>query len=172
MKKILLILMIFLCCSCSSTYTLTSIGNVTAYSSNGDILRKWENVKLIESTNGFIKENSFKTFGYNFYDPYTDNFVIINNAVPCIIEYKVIDDGTISEMTEKLEQIEFEKLIERYNTLCKQKENIEKLLKTLNKNSSEYKETKENLKALENYIKNITQTLWSKYQWSPLGYTY
>ena len=73
MKKILLILMVILCCSCASTYTITTIGNVTAYTSNGDVLRKWEGVKLTKSTEYGVKENSFKTFAYNFYDPYTDN---------------------------------------------------------------------------------------------------
>ena len=88
MKKILLILIVILCCSCASTYTITTIGNVTAYTSNGDVLRKWEGVKLTESTEWAVKNNSFKTFGYNFYDAYTDTYIVINNPLslrPCFL---------------------------------------------------------------------------------------
>ena len=112
MKKILFIIMVILCSSCASTYTIATIGNVTAYTSNGDVLRKWEGVKLTESTEYGVKENSFKTFGYNFYDPYTDNYIVINNAVPCIVEYKVIDDGSVNKFYDLIRQSELNDLIE------------------------------------------------------------
>lgn len=172
MRKILLILMVILCCSCASTYTITTIGNVTAYTSNGDVLRKWEGVKLTESTEYGVKENSFKTFGYNFYDPYTDNYIVINNAVPCIVEYKVIDDGSVNKFYDSMRQNELDDLIEHYKILCYQKNEIIKLMKTMDKNSDDYKNTKENLKGLNEQIKSVEKTLWDKYQWSPIGYSF
>lgn len=170
MKKILFILMVILCSSCASTYTITTIGNVTAYTSNGDVLRKWEGVKLTESTEWGVKDNSFKTFGYNFYDPYTDNYIVINNAVPCIVEYKVIDDGSVNKFYESMRQTELDDLIEHYKILYYQKNEIIKLMKTMDKNSDDYKNTKENIKGLNEKIKSVEKILWDKYQWSPIGY--
>ena len=172
MKKILFLLMVILCSSCASTYTITTIGNVTAYTSNGDVLRKWEGVKLTESTEWGVKDNSFKTFGYNFYDPYTDNYIVINNAVPCIVEYKVINDGSVNKFYESMHQTELDDLIEHYKILCYQKNEIIKLMKTMDKNSDDYKNIKENLKGLNEKIKSVEKTLWDKYQWSPIGYSF
>ena len=172
MKKILFIIMVILCSSCASTYTITTIGNVTAYTSNGDVLRKWEDVKLTESTEWGVKDNSFKTFGYNFYDPYTNNYIVINNAVPCIVEYKVIDDGSVNKFYESMCQTELNNLIEHYKILCYQKNEIIKLMKTMDKNSDDYKNIKENLKGLNEKIKSAEKILWDKYQWSPIGYSF
>ena len=92
MKKISLFLgSILLLASCTSTQWAI-IGDVTAYNSDGTVLRQWDNV-VIESGysddwNGKQTTSyAMKTFGINFSDPVTQKNIIISNAVPCIIEY-------------------------------------------------------------------------------------
>lgn len=91
MKKISLFFgCLFLFISCASTQWAIN-GDVTAYNADGTVLRQWDNV-VIES--GYVDwngkqttTNAMKTFGINFSDPKTHKYVIISNAVPCIIEY-------------------------------------------------------------------------------------
>lgn len=92
MKKISLFLgSILLLASCTSTQWAI-IGDVTAYNSDGSVLRQWDDV-VIESgysDNWSGKQTTsyaMKTFGINFSDPVTQKNIIISNAVPCIIEY-------------------------------------------------------------------------------------
>ena len=85
MKK-LFILAIALCslCSCAISY----YGNVTTFTSQGDTLQVWENVLVQEHINGYITDNAFKAYGLNFIDS-TGRGIIISNAVPYIVDYKV-----------------------------------------------------------------------------------
>ena len=91
MKK-LFILAIALCtiCSCAiSTYsTISYYGNVTTFTPQGDTLKVYENVLIQERVGGYTTENAFKSYGLNFADS-TGKGIIIGNAVPYIVEYKV-----------------------------------------------------------------------------------
>ena len=77
--------------SCAST-KWSAIGDVTAYNSDGSILRQWNDV-IIESgyksswDGDHTLSSAFKSFGFNFTDPKKQKNIIISNAVPCIIEY-------------------------------------------------------------------------------------
>ena len=88
MKK-LFILVITLCSLCSCAITTHSFyGNVTTFTPQGDTLKVWENVLVQEHINGYITDNAFKAFGLNFIDS-TGRGIIISNAVPYIVDYKV-----------------------------------------------------------------------------------
>ena len=92
MKKIFgFLVLCLLFCSCQSV--TTCIGNVTAYNSNGTILKKWENVVIEQSVNE-TKQSSIKDYGVNFYDNKNENYVIIGNSVPYIIEYKSYNNNS------------------------------------------------------------------------------
>jgi hypothetical protein len=124
-----------------------TIGTVTAYTDDGEILKKWENVKLSES----YDDSAFKTFGCNFYDSETGSFIVINNAVPCIIEYKVIEiDNTTDNNVDNDSD-----MLKRYKTLVYQRSEIIKLMANMDKQSNEYANTKENLKKLEHLISDV-----------------
>lgn len=90
-KSILFFGYLFLLASCAPTKWSIN-GDITAYNSDGTVLRQWDNV-IIESgevdkwTGKQTTSNVFKTFGFNFTDPQTLKGIIISNAVPCIIEY-------------------------------------------------------------------------------------
>ena len=82
----ILFLAIFLC-SCS--YTTTCVGNITAYNSDGSVLREWYDVVIEETINGNKQQSSLKQYGLNFYDKYSNTNVIVSNSVPIIIEYNI-----------------------------------------------------------------------------------
>lgn len=88
MKKFF-ILAIALCTLCSCAVTTHSLyGNVTTFTPQGDTLKVWENVLVQEHINGYITDNAFKAYGLNFIDS-TGRGIIISNAVPYIVDYKV-----------------------------------------------------------------------------------
>ena len=88
MKKFLF-LTIALCSLCSCGITTHSFyGNVTTFTPQGDTLKVYDNVLIQEHINGCVTENAFKNFGLNFIDS-TGKGIIIGNAVPYIVEYKV-----------------------------------------------------------------------------------
>lgn len=90
MKKFL-ILTIALCslCSCAISYSsISCYGNVTTFTPQGDTLKVYENVLIQEKVGGYTTENAFKAYGLNFTDS-TGKGIIIGNAVPYIVEYKV-----------------------------------------------------------------------------------
>ena len=76
--------------SCVSTYSLK--GDITCFTDNGEILKKYENV-IIESgyesysSGKTVNNTSIKAYGLNFIDS-TGKGVIIGKSVPYIIEYR------------------------------------------------------------------------------------
>lgn len=76
--------------SCVSTYSLK--GDITCFTDNGEILKKYENV-VIESgyessfSGKTVNSNSIKSYGLNFIDS-VGKGVIIGKSVPYIIEYR------------------------------------------------------------------------------------
>lgn len=163
MKKILLILVVFLCYSCSYT-TINSIGSVTAYTANGDVLQKWDNVKL---------NDSFKAFGVNFYDTKSGNFIILNNATPCIIEYKTKEtsyyptDDTFLYVDFEEQTKNKNELIEKFYNLVNEEITIKNKLKNMSVDSDEYYSTKEMLKHIKKERKYILNKLFREYNWHP-----
>lgn len=88
MKKfVFFFVTLFMLFSCAPIKTTTMIGDVSILDDSGKVVRTWKDVIVGESVDN-VKSSIFKTFGINFYDRSKDNFVLINNAVPCIIEYK------------------------------------------------------------------------------------
>lgn len=163
MKKILfIVVMMFSLNSCvsltSTTMTTTTAlkGNVTAYNDNGTILRKWDNVTIEErvktTQNGYVTNNetedSFKTFGINFYDKNTDKFIIISNAVPCIIEYnvettnKTTSNNISTTNTTTDDKPSKDELRNNWRTLNAEYNSIREQMKGMDKNSDEYKTLK------------------------------
>lgn len=166
MKNNIISLLLLFLCSCS-TYTISSVGSVTAYTTNGEILRKWDNIKLTESTNGSVTTNSYKTFGYNFYDQENGNYVIINNAVPVIVEYKVEKTSIINDSFSYADFNEQAKkkdeLMNIYIKIWEEELSTKAHLKTLNIDSDEYKNTKAKLKTIRCKRKNIEYKLFGDY---------
>lgn len=163
MKKILfIVVMMFSLNSCVSltpttmTTTTTLKGNVTAYNDNGTILRKWDNVTIEEKVkttqNGYVTnnetENSIKTFGINFYDENIDKFIIISNAVPCIIEYNVettnkTNSNNISTTNTTTDgKPSKDELRNSWRALDAEYDSIREQMKGMDKNSDEYKTLK------------------------------
>lgn len=151
MKKILFILMavlLFSSCATIQTTTTKSIGDVTAYNDDGSVLKKWSGVELTSTTtttntetNSLISRketSSYKTFGFNFFDSESGKYIVVSNAVPCIIEYDVEVVTHQIENDEKLKDENDEKLkyelIEQYNTINGQIKTNKKLIrdKTIN----------------------------------------
>lgn len=154
MKKLfslLVLLLIFSSCATTNSY----IGNVTAYNDDGTILRQWENVVLKETTNGTTTSNSIKNFGLNFYDSATDNFIIVNNSVPCIIEYKVNGEVSNWKSFNKYSNEDREALVIEYKELKNELKEVKEELKKYNKNSVDYI----NLKSKRNAINKRMQEI-------------
>lgn len=93
MKKLFIIAITLLAISqisCVSTYSLR--GDITCFTDNGEILRKYENVVIESGYESSVygksaDNNSIKAYGLNFIDN-TGNGVIIGKSVPYIIEYR------------------------------------------------------------------------------------
>lgn len=143
---------VFLFSSCATIQTTTkTIGDVTAYNDDGSVLKKWSGVELTSTTTtatsnhiSSANTSSYKTFGFNFFDSENGKYVIVSNAVPCIIEYDV------DVATYKVEKDDSGKdgLIEQYNTINDQIKTNKKLIrdKTINE------ETKKSLELFNNKL--------------------
>ena len=149
MKKILfMFIMLFSLGSCVPLKTTTTlIGDVTAYNNDGTILRKWDNVIIEEETKESYStssshttnnETSLKSFGLNFYDKNLDKFIIITKAVPCIIEYNINTSSKVDKpYNDNIPSKDY--LKNTWKELDNEYNNIKKQMKTLDKNSNEYK---------------------------------
>ena len=93
MKKFFVIVITLLAVSqisCVSTYSLK--GDITCFTDNGEILKKYENVVIEAGYESYgsgktVKNSSIKAYGLNFIDK-TGKGVIIGKSVPYIIEYR------------------------------------------------------------------------------------
>lgn len=138
-------------------------GNITTYNANGSVLKSWKNVVIQSEVNygdGTKDEkNVFKTFGVNFYDNTSGNFVVIGNSVPYIIEYK--DNITQKNVTTNVEKDELKHLYYEY------KEKISyynKQMKIFAKNSEEYNKLKNEKEDLKNKKNEVHNTYYKKYK--------
>ena len=168
MRNILLILTIMcICSSCSSiaTTVTTNIGDVTAYNADGSVLRQWKDVELSSTTSSVysVQETSaIKTFGINFYDVNSGKFVIVGNAVPCIIEYEAHSE-VIGKQTSVQDEKDKAILRDEYNSLMQQIIKAKKELKGMKKKTSEYEEKKEEIKTATNRQRYINNLYFKKY---------
>ena len=169
MKRLVFsIIALGLFCSCSE---INYIGTITVLDNDGNAVKRWNNITLKTEVNGYTSMNSFKSFGLNFYDPESKQFIILSKAVPYIIEYNthtnVEDLNTTSIQNEErgIFLAEREKLINQYNEL----EELQKAYKTelskLDKNSEEYNKLKEQIKTTKDKMKEINKTLWYEYNY-------
>ena len=93
MKKLFIIAIALLAISqisCVSTYSLK--GDITCFTDNGEILKKYENVVIESGYESYgsgknVNSTSIKAYGLNFIDN-TGKGVIIGKSVPYIIEYR------------------------------------------------------------------------------------
>lgn len=131
-------------CSCSyTTYETNYVGTITVLDSNGNALKKWDNITFKNEVNGYTSINSFKSFGLNFYDPKSGQFIILSNAVPYIIEYKTETyQTTTPDESGIISNEERNELIEQYTKLEELKKSYKKQLSTLEKGSDEYNKIK------------------------------
>ena len=191
MKKIIFSLLCFICSSCSITTTM--IGDVTTFTQNGEILQKWEQVVLQDVvsssfTGNYVNNNAFKTFGINFYDKKSGKYIIIGNAVPCIIEYtiessynspninyqlesrKQVNGDQISSEQDKGVQISGEQdksdqhkseLINQWKSLSNQEIYLKSLMNNTVKNSIDYQNLKNRHKGIVTQMEYISNKLWN-----------
>lgn len=165
MKKIFILCILSISVFFSSCMTSTTcIGNITAYNSDGSVLKKWDNVVIEEKTNN-EKQSSFKHFGVNFYDKASGKNIIIGNSVPVIIEYNVSQytSSAFNNMTSvnipyNLTHEQQEQYISEYKELEKEQERLNKEIKHLTKNKIDCRELKERKKLVskrKNELSNI-----------------
>ncbi len=94
-KYILLVICIISLNSCATltTTTTTLVGDITTYNSEGNELQKWKGVTIEEKVSSYGStttiSDAVKSWGLNFYDKEKDCYVILSNAVPYKVEYKV-----------------------------------------------------------------------------------
>jgi hypothetical protein len=134
------------------------IGDVTAYTQNGEVLQKWERVVLQETVSSsfsgnYVNNNAFKTFGINFYDKKSGKHIIIGNAVPYIIEYTVEKndyepnvDHVTNNSSNNSDQVSLEqeknKLINQWKSLQVKEQTLVDMMKGKDKKSIEYQNIK------------------------------
>ena len=153
------------------TYETNYVGTITVLDNYGNTVKRWDNIMLKNEVNGNTSMDSFKSFGLNFYDPESKQFIILSNAVPYIIEYnthtKVEELNTTDTQNEDRAKFleERDKLISQYSELKELKTAYKKELSKLDKNSEEYDKTKELIKTTKDKMKEIYQTLCNKYNY-------
>ena len=161
---------LFCSCSCSyTTYETNYIGTITVLDNDGNAVKRWNNIMLKNEVNGYTSMNSFKSFGLNFYDPESKQFIILSNAVPYIIEYnthtKVEDSNTTTNEVRSKFLEERQKLISQYSELEELQKARIKELSELDKNSEDYNKLKEQIKTTKKEMKEINNTLWAEYNY-------
>ncbi len=91
-KNVFTIILFFVCImclqSCISLTKTTLIGDITTYTQDGKAIKTWKDVTIQEQVENTNTQSAFKMWGLNFYDKETDQFIIISNTIPYIIEYK------------------------------------------------------------------------------------
>ncbi len=158
MKKILFLLATMCVVSSCTPIVKTCVGDVTAYNADGSVLKKWEGVELSSSSSssfGSQESSAMKTFGVNFYDNDSKKFIIVGNAVPCIIEYNV-QENKYATKSDSASQYE-EKLIQAYKASFRELAKARKSLKTVEKGTSEYDELKDKIKIEIRNLEKIEQ---------------
>lgn len=159
MKKIIFIVIILLTSSCGVATSL--VGDITAYTLNGDVLGKWENVTIEQNYNS-VTTSSFKTFGVNFFDTKSGKYIILSNATPYIVEYKEnIQKALNPTMNER--QLIKKNLIDEYKILNIKKEQIKNDLKLVQKGSVEYKNIKNAYLSVVDRMNKIEYILQTNY---------
>lgn len=178
-KFIILCLMAFMVCSCYSTKTFveTCYGSVTAFTPQGDTLKRWDNAFIQEETTTIeissmygsssyqAKTNTaFKSFGLNFTDLDTGKGVIVHNSIPFIIEYNTsVEEKAITEKgvyisTEKeINQKTAEEIKTKYRNYQDQIDANKKSMRKLSKDSDEYKIKKEQNDAMRGAMKDLDE---------------
>lgn len=148
MKKIFIIALMFICCSCSCVATITT------FDDNGSVCNKWENVII----------TTIKPYGISFYDTSNDTYIIINNAVPCLIEYKNYTEKCETEEVNNAEKCETEEeLINKYYEVLEEEKDLRRVVIGMDKNDAEYEVIKRNIIHNMNVRKNIKQKLFEVY---------
>lgn len=141
MKKILFLLATMCVVSSCAPIVKTCVGDVTAYNADGSVLKKWEGVELSSSSSssfGRQESSAMKTFGVNFYDNDSKKFIVVGNAVPCIIEYNVYQNQ--SNENNQLSEEDRTDLEKEYRSLTQQISQIKKELREVERNSPRYEE--------------------------------
>ena len=111
------------------------------YNADGSVLKKWEGVELSSSSSssfGRQESSAMKTFGVNFYDNDSKKFIVVGNAVPCIIEYNVYQNQ--SNENNQLSEEDRTDLEKEYRSLTQQISQIKKELREVKRNSPRYEE--------------------------------
>lgn len=178
-KFIILCLMAFMVCSCYSTKTFveTCYGSVTAFTPQGDTLKRWDNAFIQEETTTIetssmygsssyqAKTNTaFKSFGLNFTDLDTGKGVIVHNSIPFIIEYNTsVEEKTMTEKgiyistEEEINQKTAEEIKTKYRNYQNQIDTNKKSMRKLSKDSDEYKIKKEQNDAMRGAMKDLDE---------------
>lgn len=180
-KFIILCLMAFMVCSCYSTKTFveTYYGSVTAFTPQGDTLKRWDNAFIQEETTEIqtstiygttsyqstkVTSNAFKSFGLNFTDLDTGKGVIVHNSIPFIIEYNTsVEEKTMTEKgiyistEEEINQKTAEEIKTKYRNYQNQIDTNKKSMRKLSKDSDEYKIKKEQNDAMRGAMKDLDE---------------
>lgn len=178
-KFIILCLMAFMVCSCYSTKTFveTCYGSVTAFTPQGDTLKRWDNAFIQEETTTIetssmygsssyqTKTNTaFKSFGLNFIDLDTGKGVIVHNSIPFIIEYNtsveekaMTEKGVYLSTEEEINQKTAEDIKTKYRNYQDQIDANKKSMRKLSKDSDEYKIKKEQNDAMRGAMKDLDE---------------
>ena len=183
MKRLALgIMALVLFCGCdNSTYITNYTGTITVLDNNGNAVKRWDNITFKNEVNGYTSTNSFKSFGLNFYDPESEQFVILSNAVPYIIEYntqtKVENYSSVAAPANSSSSpavngnrakfiAERENLVNQYDKLEGDLNAYKKELSNLEKDSEEYNKIKTLIKSTKDKMSEIDKTLWNEYHYS------
>ena len=169
MKRLLLSIIAVVALNSCSTY-VTNVtnytGTITVLDSNGNTVKKWENITFQNDVDGHTDTNAFKMFGLNFYDPKSDKFVIISNAVPYIIEYNTTTYKVeYTPPTNNLHE-ERQALIEEYDKLQERIQQYKKALSVVDKNSQDYNRIKASIKETKAQMSQIQNILWKDYNYN------
>jgi hypothetical protein len=159
MKKILFVISILAVLSGCAPVKTTLKGEIIAYNSDGTILKRWNNIIIEESVNSYVPHtNAIKTFGLNFYDPATNKYVVLGNAIPYIIHYDVTTttDGGDPNYKQRVDDLN-----SVWKSLKSEIKSIRQQMQHLNKDSKEYDILNEKLKDLKHKKSEIEKQLWN-----------
>ena len=165
MKRLLLSIIAVIALN-SCTYVTNYTGTISVLDSDGNTVKRWENITFQNDVNGYTDTNAFKMFGLNFYDPKSDKFVIISNAVPYIIEYNTTTYKVeYTPPTNNLHE-ERQALIEEYDKLQERIQQYKKALSVVDKNSQDYNRIKASIKETKAQMSQIQNILWEDYNYN------
>lgn len=137
-------------------------GDITVYNDDGTVLKNWNNV-VIGNDYYNNQTNTFKFFGMNFYDNTTKKYVILSNALPYIVQYKVYNHKELIQINNQINKPDKKYLKDEWINLETELISLKTQIKNISRKSNDYIELKNKIIYIQKEQDKINSLLYHYY---------